>query len=289
MFQSQQINEYVYKIIGRGCDCYLVLGDEEAIMIDSGCDRHNIIAYAHTLVNLPITTVINTHSHFDHTGGNGFFDKIYMSEKSSYSAKNYMDENPTGLLLDYPIEFIKEGNFTFSGIDFYILELNCHSPGNIAILDKTHRILFAGDEIDADQVLLLPGFAEKAGQLHSCPAATVSDYQKALYKMKEFEQEYEIICSGHNGSPLDKEIINNMIELCNQILKGEKGNANCSSETYSKRDTHYPYLQANYLRYTWKNCSLVYCDDHLYERRKNSRFKPATPLHLLCADTWHFI
>lgn len=38
------------------------------------------------------------------------------------------------------------------------------------IFDHTERILYAGDELDVDQVLLLPGFAEKAGQFHSEPA-----------------------------------------------------------------------------------------------------------------------
>lgn len=45
MFQNQQINEYVYKIVGRGCDCYLVLGDEETIMIDSECDKSRSSIY----------------------------------------------------------------------------------------------------------------------------------------------------------------------------------------------------------------------------------------------------
>lgn len=37
--------EYVYKIVGRGCDCYLVLGDEETIMIDSECDKSRSSIY----------------------------------------------------------------------------------------------------------------------------------------------------------------------------------------------------------------------------------------------------
>lgn len=43
MFQNKQINERTYMISGRGCDCYLLLGDDEAIMIDSGCDDNNIL------------------------------------------------------------------------------------------------------------------------------------------------------------------------------------------------------------------------------------------------------
>ena len=56
-----------------GCDSYLLLGEREAIMIDAGMSRRDIRAYVSTLTDLPVTKVINTHSHFDHTGGNGFF------------------------------------------------------------------------------------------------------------------------------------------------------------------------------------------------------------------------
>lgn len=282
----QYIDDQTLRITGRGCDCYLLLGDEEAIMIDSGCAHEDIRAYAQTLTPLPVHKVINTHSHFDHTGGNGYFDEVYMTKKASYSAKNYMDEEKCRYRYDYDILEIEEGFFPFKGRDLQILVCDVHSPGNIMILDTTKRILFTGDEIDHDQVLLLPGFAQSQGQFHACNAATVSQYQNMLKRIWTYEKEFNILCTGHNGSPLDTSYITDMIALCDQILAGKKGISDLASATYGPDDTHYPYADAHYLRYTSGRVSLIYCDDDLQDSNKNSTRVPATPLHAMCADNF---
>lgn len=287
MFTHVRINENIYKIQGRGCDCYLLLGKQEAIMIDSGCDSNNIQKYAQKLTHLPVKKVINTHSHFDHTGGNGFFEEVYMTVKQSYSAKNWMDEDPNTSPLDYDFIPIKEGKFAFDGRFLLILDLDCHSPGNVALLDSVNRVLFTGDEIDADQVLLLPGFSEKIGQYHSVPSATVNDYKNMLLKLKKYENNYDLLCTGHNGSPLGKEYIDNFITLCDDILENKKGSSDVSSPTYSPRDTHYPFENAHYLRAEKKGCALVYCSDDYYDRSNNNQIIPATPLHIMCEENMH--
>ena len=152
------------------------------------------------------------------------------------------------------------------------------------ILDHTERILFSGDEIDKGQVLLLPGFSEKAGQLHSEPAASVYDYQNLLKKLWERNNEFDWICTGHNGSPLDKGCIEILIELCDEILNGKIGEEDCSSDTYSIKDTHYPLADANYRRYTNRGFALVYCTDSLTDSKCNSLVKPATRLHRMCEE-----
>lgn len=50
----------------------------------------DIRAYVQSLTELPVKRVINTHSHFDHIAGNGFFDVIYGTAGIARSAKNTM-------------------------------------------------------------------------------------------------------------------------------------------------------------------------------------------------------
>ena len=69
---SRQLTENTYIITGSGGDCYLLLGEDEAFLIDAGMSTVNIREYAQSLTTLPLRRVINTHSHFDHTAGNGF-------------------------------------------------------------------------------------------------------------------------------------------------------------------------------------------------------------------------
>jgi glyoxylase-like metal-dependent hydrolase (beta-lactamase superfamily II) len=55
--------------------CWLVVGTERAALIDSGLGVGSIGGVVAGLTELPVT-VVNTHYHFDHVGGNREFDDI---------------------------------------------------------------------------------------------------------------------------------------------------------------------------------------------------------------------
>lgn len=284
MLNHQKIHKNVYRILGAGCDCYLIGGDTPCL-IDCGCCQDDIRAYAEQLAGTAVDTVICTHAHIDHTGNAGYFAHVYMTEKTAATAKNPMDENPENLMLAYEPEFVRDGQVIRVGsLSLQIIECNCHCPGNIMILDARDRILFTGDEIDRDQVLLLPGFSEREGQYHSSPAATVKEYRDMLTRLLPYRPSVQYLCTGHNGSPLPFSAIDDMIGLCDDILSGQEGSRDCSSETYPPDMTHFPYPEANYRRYARNGFSLVYCADDLYDRNKNSRCVPATPLHRMCEE-----
>lgn len=284
MLNNQRISEHVYRITGAGCDCYLVAGSVP-FLVDCGCCRENIRTYAESLIGRPVDTVLCTHAHIDHTGNAGYFDHVYMTEKTARTAKNPMDEPPENLMLSYEPEWVRDGNRIHIGDRaLTIYECDCHAPGNIMILDETDGILFTGDEIDKDQVLLLPGFSERVGQYHSSPAATVSDYRRMLTRFLPLRPQVRYLCTGHNGSPLPFKAIDEMIRLCDDILAGAEGERDCSGSTYPKEMTHFPDSKANYRRYTRKGYSLVYCADDLFVRENNSRYQPATPLHRMCEE-----
>ena len=299
-----KIDENTWRITGAGCDCYLLA---EGVMIDCGCANPQIRNAAEERIGRPVTSVICTHSHIDHTGMCGLFDHAYMTEGTSRSAKNWMDEDPSAMRLDYSPEYITDGEILrFGGRELEIIVSGVHARDNILILDRTHRILFTGDEIDRDQVLLLPAFAEKPGQYHALPAATVSDYRSMLRMIRERRAEYDLLCTGHNGSPLPGEVIGEMIRLCDDILEhGAVGDRDCAGPTFPRTMTHFPCDDAHYLRYTVSlppellrkihaladpseekqtGLALIYCTDDLFVRENNSRVEPATPLHRMCRD-----
>ena len=55
---------------------YLVVGDRRALLFDTGMGVYPIRHVVARVTDLPVT-VINSHSHFDHIGGNHEFDEIY--------------------------------------------------------------------------------------------------------------------------------------------------------------------------------------------------------------------
>ena len=287
-FSARMIWEGTWVITGEGCDCYLLEGSDEAIMIDSGNSPHNIRAFAQTLTALPVRRVINTHAHFDHTGGNGFFDEVWTTRSVARGAKNVMGRRTQDIPLDYDFTYVKDGDIIdLAGRPLTIVGLNCHSPEDIAILDTTKRLLFPGDEVEAGQVLLLPGYAEQPGQIHACPAASVETCLGAMNKLKALSDQFDYICPAHNGTPIDPVYLDWYIQICNEILAGTEGDPDCTGRTYTPQFNHFPNLNANYRRYTYKGASLIYCADLIRDAdyANADKLNPATMLHIISAHT----
>ena len=211
-FTARKITPNTWVITGVGCDSYLLLGDEMAMLIDSGMSPLDLNSFCRTLTDLPIAGVINTHGHFDHTGGNGWFKKAYMHPLAAKDAKRPFGGDVANWKLDYEIETLEEGR---------ILD---HSLGSIAILDLDNFILFTGDELDPGQVLCNMGGAPVPGQ-------TVENHQKNMRKLKARWDEYDIICPAHNGSPIDKSYVNDFIIVDQMIMDGAQGREDISSPT----------------------------------------------------------
>ncbi|MEI3580641.1 MAG: MBL fold metallo-hydrolase [Acutalibacteraceae bacterium] len=55
---------------------YLITGSEKALLVDTGLGMGNIRKVVEELTSLPVI-VMNTHTHFDHIGGNALFDTVY--------------------------------------------------------------------------------------------------------------------------------------------------------------------------------------------------------------------
>ena len=75
-FHVGEITDGVWQITEPGHVCsWLVAGSRRAALIDTGCGIAPIRPVVESLTALPVT-VVNTHHHFDHVGGNAEFDDI---------------------------------------------------------------------------------------------------------------------------------------------------------------------------------------------------------------------
>lgn len=197
-------------------DCYLLSGDESAIAIDSGMHILNIAEYMQSLTPVPICGVINTHGHFDHTGGNGFFKKTYMHPAARKPATTPFG-NAEGYILDYPIVELSEGyTIDLGGRVLEIMFIGAHSLDSIAILDRTNRILFTGDELET-------GWINVGSFRSGIPGMTIETHYKNILKLKARYDEYDFICPAHHGAPIDKSAINDFLICDKMILDGAPG------------------------------------------------------------------
>ena len=74
--QTFAISEYQHY---EETHCYLLCGQNEAALIDTGLGVSNIKRIVDSLTALPVT-VLTTHVHWDHIGGHRFFDRIAVHE-----------------------------------------------------------------------------------------------------------------------------------------------------------------------------------------------------------------
>ncbi len=149
--------------------CYLLCGQEKALLIDTGLGVSNIRKIVDSLTELPVMAV-TTHIHWDHIGGHRYFDHIAVHElEKDWLAVKFpiplqvVKNNLTKFSCDFPAEFELDAYRIFQGEPQRILSdgdwLNLgnrniqvihtpgHSPGHCCFYEPDRGYLFSGDLI----------------------------------------------------------------------------------------------------------------------------------------------
>ena len=147
---------------------YLVLGSRSALLFDTGLGIGRIDRIVGKLTSLPVT-VLNSHTHFDHVGGNSDFDRILAmdTDYTRANARGFSHERvrgevePAALCRGLPAgfdaagyrtrpftptRFIKDGHtIDLGGRQLTVLHVPGHTPDAVALLDAAAGLLFTGD------------------------------------------------------------------------------------------------------------------------------------------------
>jgi glyoxylase-like metal-dependent hydrolase (beta-lactamase superfamily II) len=215
IFQSRRIAPDTWHITGDGCSSYLLAGDERALMIDTGFAVENIQAYAQTLTDKPVEYAANTHGHFDHTGGNGWFKQAYMSAEAAKIAKiPYPSMAEKKFPLEYSVIIVKDGDtIDLGGRTLEVFKIPAHAPSSLAFLDKKGRIMFTGDEVDNHVMLVW---------MQDEPQPAIEQYVKNLSKLLAHRGDFDYICAGHDQVMGDPSLIEDYLENAKLILSGKE-------------------------------------------------------------------
>lgn len=154
-------------------------GHGKCTLIDSGIDDDagkraiNILKEE----GMEIDSIINTHSHADHIGGNAIIQKrlecdIYASKVEAAFIENPILE-PFALFSSAPPSFLQNkflmakpskvtkvitaGNFDIEGSNFEIIELPGHSLGQIGVV-TSDGVLYSGDAYFSKDIIEKHGF-----------------------------------------------------------------------------------------------------------------------------------
>lgn len=157
--KSQKINEKIHMLIGSGGNIGILDGEDGVFMIDNqyGPLSDKIKATVNGITNQPIKYILNTHWHFDHSGGNLNFNTPDLTLLAHENVKVRLENDQHVEPFGWDIEALpKEGlpELTFS--DKMTLYLNeeeiviihpekAHTDGDAITFFKTSNIIHAGD------------------------------------------------------------------------------------------------------------------------------------------------
>ena len=162
-----------------------------------------------------IKQVINTHGHFDHIGGNGYFinAKIAIHENDAdiietgdieRSVADFFDGKLKPRTVDMKL---KEGDvLNIGGMELEVIHTPGHTPGSICLYNRKDGILFTGDTI----------FANGVGRT-DLPGGDPNALRESIEKLKKLD--VKIILPGHGEPVLEnaKNVIENAAEMADYM------------------------------------------------------------------------
>ncbi len=194
---------------------FLIEGDNEVLLFDTGLGISDMRALVRTLTDKPLT-VINSHSHYDHIGGNHQFDRIIAIDTprsrkrqrglSREATAEYVSQawmNPAKIAPgfnrnDYAIQpfeikqFIAEGHvIDLGGRQLEVLHIPGHSPASIALHDVDNQQLYVGDTF-----YLAPLYAHLEGSVKG-------QYQETAARLAALAPSLKDVMTSHNVPIVD--------------------------------------------------------------------------------------
>lgn len=225
-FRSEKVTEHTTAIhTGSHEIMYLICGAEKAILVDTSVGIRGLGEFVKELTDLPLTVLL-THGHIDHAMGAQEFDTVYMNhadtgvylgmrepaDRLGYIRQSGGDADIADLLPPVPMTFrdLQDGMvFDLGGIHVDVLALPGHTPGSMTMLIREERSLILGDACN----LFTFVFDE-----NSLP---LEQYRESLRQyLTRVEGKYDDVYLCHGVIRVGKDIIQNVIDVCTDVLEG---------------------------------------------------------------------
>lgn len=202
MVEIQKIDDKTWRVENGFVRFFLLAGDKEALLLDSGAGCPEARAIAESLTDLPVK-LLNTHADGDHTSGNGAFSEVFIC-REDYDAYGLAGKYPgckcvpltDGMILDL-------GNRPLE-----ILHIPGHTPGSAAVLDRNARVLYSGDSVQDGKIFLF-GTTRR-------PALFAASLQKLIARKGDFDRVFPC----HGTPVLDSDSPEKVLKNWQAVLSG---------------------------------------------------------------------
>jgi glyoxylase-like metal-dependent hydrolase (beta-lactamase superfamily II) len=211
---------------------YLIAGSEASVLFDTGNGIGDIRAVVDQLTDKPVR-VINSHSHFDHIGGNYQFDEI-LSVSTPFTLERThgirsdelsLEVSPEALCSDLPAGVAREDHHTrpfsitqtiadgdtidIGGRSLEVVHVPGHTDDSIALLDREAGYLWSGDSFYEGPIWLF------------FPETDLVAYKDSVARLAALAPDLKAVFPAHNTPKADPALLLRLRENLGQVLAGE--------------------------------------------------------------------
>ncbi len=211
---------------------YLIEGDKRALLFDSGNGIADISAVVSMLTDKPVS-VLNSHSHYDHVGGNYSFDNIYgmdtgftrSRQKGQSNEQIAIEVSPEALCRKPPegvtpanhigrpykiTNFISDGAVIDLGNrQLEVIHIPGHTPDAIALIDRQAGLMWTGDSYYSGPIWLY------------APETDLDAYAQSLDRLIREAANVKALLPAHNTPWVNPEVLSRVKRGFESMLAGE--------------------------------------------------------------------
>jgi glyoxylase-like metal-dependent hydrolase (beta-lactamase superfamily II) len=211
---------------------YLILGEKRALLFDTGLGVGRIGATVARLTPLPVT-VINSHTHFDHVGGDAEFQEIWnrdlpytrqnmRGESNLYSRDALAPERLCGALppgtssTSYSIRPWRSTHtlrdserVNLGGRELEVIFTPGHTPDSLVLLDRKNGLLFTGDSFYPGPIYLF------------VPETDFAAYARSVAQLAALEPQIKLLLPAHNVPVAAPFYLKRLADAVQQVQRGK--------------------------------------------------------------------
>jgi glyoxylase-like metal-dependent hydrolase (beta-lactamase superfamily II) len=210
---------------------YLILGNDKALLFDTGMGISNIQGVVAGLTKLPVS-VVNSHTHNDHVGDNWRFNDVYGMDtdftraNARGSRQDAQDElAPNEICGALPAGFDAKAYATkafhithwlhdgdkieLGGRTLKVIGTPGHTPDAIALLDEKNGLLFTGDTFYPGPIYLFR------------PETDMDAYVASVQKLAAMASQLQLLLPAHNVPVADPSYLPKVVTAIQKVRRGE--------------------------------------------------------------------